>query len=913
MRRGVFFVGWRAVLLAVLALAGCEGLAWADTTPEVMFSSQVEGRPGERTDDISQVTGTSVHFKGEVNPEDGPSETHWEFVYATEAQRMQGKWQPVPGASGVLPGTDAVWHVVEADLTGLTPGTVYYSRLVATNEGGAKEEFEPHNPFAGRFVTTSAPKAATFATHALQGKAMRGLGEVNPGGASTVYYVEYVTRESFEESGWAEAERGMPPGEIHAEPEIGEFEDQKGSMPRIVGQDLQGLSPGKTYVYRFVAVNENGQSTGIEHVLTVPVASSEDPVAVCPNEAVRVGASARLPDCRAYEQVTPVEKRGAQDIYRYGLIGENNLIGKGGEHFELHAPAVQWGTSPDSAVSNYFFSRTPEGWRMISATPQTAGLNSFSPTVFSADLGQIGAEVGWLTTQVAESESVEYVTGRPGGPYTSVATVPREMIEQNGGWVAESADGSKLILEVEDHTLLGPATGTTSGPDLYEYAKGELRQVNVQSSGEEISACGAKLEHLKTGVEGGAAISVDGSHVFFTDNCTGDLYARIDGAETVDIGEYTLYSVDSTGNRLLLERKNGALHELVLYEIGPADAVTLVTTSEKINGVSVVISGDFTTLYFASRERLTPEAPSFSSGLNAPADIYRYDIETKTLSFVVQAEANENGAFGLSTSPEGRYLYMQVLPGVAGILNSSGKLITGVYRYDDAERAIECITCASSFDPEPAHLDKMPEASVTTDGSYVFFDTVATLVPQDVDGEVAPEPIRLENGAFSEHPSNFYSVSSDVYEWRRNGLDGCDRIGGCVSLLSSGRGGFKNVLLGASPDGRDVFLGTHEELVQQDEDTAGDVYDARIGGGYPPRPPRPVECEGDACDTPLAAPIDTTPSSLTFTGPGNAKGAAKATMPKKTVKSRKHKHKKGHQKGKRRKTKASAKRNRRKP
>ena len=37
-----------------------------------------------------------------------------------------------------------------------------------------------------------------------------------------------------------------------------------------------------------------------------PLASAE----TCPNAAYRVGPSANLPDCRAYEQVTPVEKDG---------------------------------------------------------------------------------------------------------------------------------------------------------------------------------------------------------------------------------------------------------------------------------------------------------------------------------------------------------------------------------------------------------------------------------------------------------------------------------------------------------------------------------------------------------------------------------------------------------------------------
>ena len=40
------------------------------------------------------------------------------------------------------------------------------------------------------------------------------------------------------------------------------------------------------------------------------------------------------------------------------------------------------------------------------------------------------------------------------------------------------------------------------------------------------------------------------------------------------------------------------------------------------------------------------------------------------------------------------------------------------------------------------------------------------------------------------------SPSSDTYEWRKNGVDGCARIEGCVSLITGGTGGYRNELLG---------------------------------------------------------------------------------------------------------------------
>jgi hypothetical protein len=75
-------------------------------------------------------------------------------------------------------------------------------------------------------------------------------------------------------------------------------------------------------------------------------------------------------------------------------------------------------------------------------------------------------------------------------------------------------------------------------------------------------------------------------------------------------------------------------------------------------------------------------------------------------------------------------------------------------------------------------------------------------------------------------------------------------------------------LIGTTPSGSDVFFITHSSLVPQDKDTSGDVYDARIGGGFPTPSPA-LECEGDTCSTPAGLPNDATPSSFTFTGAGN--------------------------------------------
>ena len=173
----------------------------------------------------------------------------------------------------------------------------------------------------------------------------------------------------------------------------------------------------------------------------------------------------------------------------------------------------------------------------------------------------------------------------------------------------------------------------------------------------------------------------------------------------------------------------------------------------------------------------------------------------------------------------------------------------------------------------------------SADGDYVFFDTPAALVPSDVDGEVAPEGLKIQGG---EHGSSDYSLSSDVYEWRRDGVDGCAQVQGCLALITSGHGGFLNELLGTTSTGGDVFFATKESLLPSDDDTAEDIYDARIGGGFA-EPPRPVECKGDSCSTPFAPPAEVTPSSASFQGAGNLVPEVVPATVKKKAASKKHK------------------------
>lgn len=594
------------------------------------------------------------------------------------------------------------------------------------------------------------------------------------------------------------------------------------------------------------------------------------------------------------------------DTDTYGAAQNERLVSEDGDRVTLAAPGTQLGESPDSKASTYLLARAATGWEMTSFTPQPeAGALSYIPQLLSPDLEDAGVEVGWEDSKVSQSPNVEFKLGPPGGPYTQVVTVPRSKAT---AWVAESSDRSKRVLRTEDHTLLGSATGTVTGSDLYEYSEGALRRANVTTAGTKIGSCGASLVR---GIEGYQeteiqvdpnsvsphAVSANGSRIFFESvpgtDCSAapHLYLReVSGGEarTVDLGASQFVAADAAGGRVLLERAGqGAAREYLLYTVEGAKTETVLTLNIFLSALfRPVASSDLTTLYFGLQEAIagTGAAP-LPDGALAVYDLYRFDIASKSLGFVAQVGLAGGSGGGYSTNANGEDYYFTASR-VEGV---GGEQVNQTYRYDSREDVIQCISCASPFNTRPkldasylfgrvTHGDGQPSLDVASDnGDFVFFETPSALVPGDADGEVRPDA-----SSTSTHLEFVRSPSSDTYEWRRDGVDGCGRIEGCVTLVSGGTGGYKTELIGTTPSGRDVFFATHEHLVGQDTDTSGDIYDARIGGGFAPPEAIPPGCEGDACSTPASAPVDSALGSLAYQGPGNI--PAPPTPPKKVVK-----------------------------
>jgi hypothetical protein len=105
--------------------------------------------------------------------------------------------------------------------------------------------------------------------------------------------------------------------------------------------------------------------------------------------------------------------------------------------------------------------------------------------------------------------------------------------------------------------------------------------------------------------------------------------------------------------------------------------------------------------------------------------------------------------------------------------------------------------------------------ALAEDGRRVFFSSAQALVREDVNGRV------------------------DAYEY--------DVPSATVALLSSGRDAADAWFMDASASGDDAFFVTRAQLVGWDTDQSYDLYDARVGGGFPEPVASVSPCAGDAC------------------------------------------------------------------
>lgn len=820
-------------------VASSYGGAASSTSSSGSFTTLHVDAPALTIDPATGIAGEGASVSGTVNPRGFATTAR--FEYSSNGGASWALW-PLHDSStdpGLASSTAPV--SIEDDLTGLTPSTDYLVRITAANPGGSATSTSE------AFRTASAPPVAeTLPAKQVSSYSAALKARVKPNGEPTTYYFEYGTSTAY---GNRIPTVGVSVGD--------------GGLFVPLGQLLHDLQPSTTYHYRVVASNGTGTSEGADRQFTTLAPS------VCSNAEFRRGPSAGLPDCRAFELVSPQDNSG---------VSANSWV------TPIARPdgnAVTWGANGPMAGTesvngngnNFFSTRVGNQWNTLATTPPS------DPTKI--------ATIESLSLIRWRAEDLSRVVLEGGGhslfPGEAPAGVARSLYMQEAGqrqatWITRprianptgdpqfsidgaSTDLSRVIItahpQVSEPVKLVPEDeGRVSGRGVYEYVNGELRAVGILPDGS-IPPDGATVpwsNFTSTGEQLNNQVSRDGRHIAFV--------ARPAGG-TFDI----LY--------MRIEDPGAAPRTVVVSKS--------MLTGLPVEGQFKYASADGSKVWFEALGKLTEDAPETGKKL------YRYDVGTESVTYLpeigVPYQASEDGsrflyvkpgtldlwlsdhgsqrfiapldfytafirdAREMRSTPDGsRFLFLTKAAVGGGEFNNEGNY-KQAYLYDVGEEKLECVSCPPegvkpsgdiqiSTGPNGssagAALKPRSERTLTSDGKRVFFDTPDPLDERDTNGK------------------------RDVYEWTDEG----------VFLISGGTGEFPSFVGDTTPSGDDVFFTTANRLTANDVDDDVDIYDARVGGGF--RPPALEDaCDLDCQGTPTPAPADPALGSSQFEGVGN--------------------------------------------
>ena len=654
---------------------------------------------------------------------------------------------------------------------------------------------------------------------------------VEPCELETNYRFEYVTENQFSQNGFADAKLAAE-GTISA-----------GASPVAVSTGVKGLTPGTGYRWRIVATNSLGTDESGGQFKTYPSAPSGSS---CPNETLRVGLSALLPDCRSYELVTPPDTNGlTPDRLTLGSFPTVPVSLAGGKvFFTIPGGLIPGSDGTGSLIGDpYVASRGPEGW----STENVGGSGTEATTVTGGSRSTDLSHFIWFAE--GEGPAVIKEGSRAPKPRTTWVRFPdghSELLAQ-GDLGTDPEPEEKFISPGGTHMIfdsivrLMEEVPPGSGQQVYDRTDNGVTHVaSVLPDG----TFPNQARYLGATPDGKAiAFAVEGGS-------GPELYLRYNEKETflIPSGSSFAYVGISADGKRVFYLENGNLYA---YDIG-AGVIPFATSGDT---TVVNVGRDGTAAYFLSPSRLT-SAPNPAGQTAKAGNENLYLSREGAISYV--ATVTERDVFN-APETEGLGTWVKGLPsrdpsrttadGSVIVFESRADL-TGeesagnpqIYRYGSVTPELRCISCNPTGLPGGlgAALESGGEEggvanngselveNLASDGRRVFFGSTERLVGADTDG------------------------LRDVYEWEADGKGTCAETGGCLALISSGASAANDYLWGVSESGQDVFIRTGDRLTSNDPDETPSIYDARVDGGFPVTT-SPAECLGEACQ-PAAVP-----------------------------------------------------------
>jgi hypothetical protein len=873
----------------------------------------------------------------EINPEGKTTKYEVEYVdkhsYETEGGFASPKTRN--GGEVTLSATDFSIHAIEDPIAGckpysdqafdegkcLIPETKYRFRLKVRN-GDAEDEAE------GEFMTLNPVEfEALYASEVGTDSATLNA-EVNPLGSAATGHFQYIDEAGYEAGIQAAEEEGKSRAEAEAEgrgfdhaieaPDVGggaapiDFGAEEVTTRR--SETLYPLAPGTTYRYRLLAADHFASVISEAKAFTTFEPQGVEPGGCPANEGFRAGPAGLLPDCRAYELVSPLEKGGSDIRVLESLAleqsadsGERLAFGSvrsfgdaasapltsqyiaqrmAGQEWQTHSinspqgePVISLGAHARTDTEFKFFSDDLcEGWQVTVAEPPLAegGVEGFS-NLYRREDRLCGPEGYEALAPLAKPQGI------PG-------TAPFEMELQG-----VSDDGTHTVFRSNSKIKL--ANGTLAGPSqVFEAVRGVGLRLVCRLPGGSPGAplngkCTAGTNSSESpdtrGVSATGAVSTDGERIYWTDSDFGDgrLYVRIGGAQTEDVSKAAEDEAGSDGSFFWGASSDGGKAVFTtggkLYEFTLAGKTTTMLAEGALGVMGM--SKDASRIYFASSKALA------GSGANSEGDVaaegkpnlYLHETgegggRTTFVAMLAPGDPTIQGASPLAkeprnrnarVSPDGAHAAFPSLAALTGYDNAdvdTGEAAKELYVYDAEAGKLSCASCNPSG-ARPVSLiavsgrfaARIPPYETQLHPLRALSDDGTRLVFESPD-RLAP---RDSNGAI------------DIYQWEAPGAGTCAQSSpsfsiqneGCVSLISSGDSPIDSRLVEVTPDGGNVFFATLSSFLPQDYGLI-DIYDARVDGGLPVPPEPPAPCEGDSCHNPSAAPVQPTPASSAVRG-----------------------------------------------
>ena len=434
--------GYPAVITG-LAVGDAEGVLYATAgAPEgahiAVMPLPTSGAPAVSEEEATDIEPSTATLRATVNPRGFDTEYHFEYV-DQESFEDEGGFSSVHTQStgSVDVGTINRKDKVFAAISGLTPGTLYHWRVVAKSTTGTTygpEEFDTLTAISVRNLTTQ-----TVGPELVRLKA-----ELNPNTSASTYTLRYGNNAAYacEQGNTCAVSGNLPVGN--------EFEP--------IEAEFTGLKPNTLYHYQIEAENSYGRTETFDKSFTTEPSSSEERAAEsCGNTNLREeNNSLALPDCRAYEQTTPTDKKGGEAFPSLNFSPS-------GEDVYYFSEGSFGGATGNQLVIPYFAHRTNEGWvseamvRRPLPSPTEALLDpglDFTPEMnkwlFLESPGLYAEEAAF------ETQSIFYSLGAQDGSTVPEATPTFRLVE---GSATEAYEVAPVTAASEDLSHLFLLTG----------------------------------------------------------------------------------------------------------------------------------------------------------------------------------------------------------------------------------------------------------------------------------------------------------------------------------------------------------------------------------------------------------------------------------------------------------------------